>query len=85
MIVAAGMIGMARTGCLNNNGPSLTHSRFMLLMMCVMPARLIHPLVLLVSLMAIGAPVVRSILRAHRMPPVWCSAFIRSARVPGAE
>ncbi|MBA4759918.1 MAG: hypothetical protein H2052_16615 [Sphingosinicella sp.] len=84
MIVAAGMIGMGRTGCLDKSGPSPNRIRFTLMMMVVC-ARLIHPLVLLVSWMAIGAPVVRSILRAHRMPPVWCSAFIRSARVPGAE
>lgn len=62
MIVAAGMIGMGGTGCLDNNGPSRTRSRFMLMMVVrVMPARLIYPLVLLVSLMAIGVPVVRSI------------------------
>ncbi len=62
MIVAAGMIGMGRTGCLDNNGPSRTRSWFMLLMVVrVMPARLIHPLILLVSWMAIGAPVVKSI------------------------
>ena len=46
MIVAAGMIGVCRAGCLDNNRLGGTCSRFLMKMVRVMRALLIHSLIL---------------------------------------